>query len=78
VFLLCSPSYTLSSQLPPSYWYQLPRQDLFYLPVLHFCKRKWHFCLFKIGTQGVSLWYFHAYIITTQIGSSPLFFSFLP
>jgi hypothetical protein len=32
-----------------------PRQDLFYLPVLHFCKRKKLTFLFKI----VSLWHFH-------------------
>jgi hypothetical protein len=25
-------------------------------------KRKWHFCLFKIGTQGVSLWHFHVFM----------------
>jgi hypothetical protein len=25
-------------------------------------KKKWHFCLFKIATQGVSLWYFHVYM----------------
>jgi hypothetical protein len=35
-----------------------PRQELFCLPVLCFCK-KWHFCLFKIAIQGVSLWHFH-------------------
>jgi hypothetical protein len=38
-----------------------PRQDLFYPPVLWFCKRKKkkrHFCLFKIA-QGVSLWHVH-------------------
>jgi hypothetical protein len=29
--------------------------------VLQFCKRKkkWHFCLLKIATQGISLWHFH-------------------
>jgi hypothetical protein len=25
-------------------------------------RRKWHFCLFKRATQGVSLWHFHVYI----------------
>jgi hypothetical protein len=42
VFALYSPSYTLSLQ-PPS----LCPQDLFYLPVFWFCRRKkWHFvCL---------------------------------
>jgi hypothetical protein len=42
-------------------------QDLFWLPVLQFCRREnikgktWHFCLFeiKVATQGVLLWYFH-------------------
>jgi hypothetical protein len=24
--------------------------------------KKWHFCLFKIATQGVSLWHFHVYM----------------
>jgi hypothetical protein len=41
-------------------------------------KKKWHFCLFKITTQGVSLWYFHVYMCYNPIGSSPLFFLFLP
>jgi hypothetical protein len=37
-----------------------PRQDLYHPPSLHFVKEKnWHFCLFKIATQGVSLWHFH-------------------
>jgi hypothetical protein len=41
----------------------LPRWDLFCLPILWFCKRKkWHFWLFKIATQGVSLWHFHVYM----------------
>jgi hypothetical protein len=45
---------TLTSTYPP-------RQDLFCLPVLRFCKRKkkWHFCLSKISVQGVSLWHFY-------------------
>jgi hypothetical protein len=34
-------------------------QDLFYLPILCFCKR--HFCLFKISVQSISLWQFHVY-----------------
>jgi hypothetical protein len=41
-------------------------------------KKKWHFCLFKIAIQGVSLWHFHMYIcIIVWFGSSPLFFLFL-
>jgi hypothetical protein len=39
-------------------------------------KKNWHFCLFKIATQGVSLWHFHVLEIT-QIGSSPHFFFYL-
>jgi hypothetical protein len=41
VFAPYSPSYTTS--FPTSHWYQLPSQnsqDLFFPPVLHFCKRK--------------------------------------
>jgi hypothetical protein len=25
-------------------------------------RNKWHFCLFKIATHGVSLWHFHVYM----------------
>jgi hypothetical protein len=38
------------------------RQDLFHPPVLQFCKRKKYFWLFKIATQGVSLWHFYVCI----------------
>jgi hypothetical protein len=57
--LLLTPICTNLSPLPP--W---PREDLFHSPVLQFCKRKkkLHFYLFKIATQGVSLWYFHVYM----------------
>jgi hypothetical protein len=49
--------------LTPPTGTNLPRQDLFCPPVLWFCKRKkWQFCLFKIATQGVSLWHFHVYM----------------
>jgi hypothetical protein len=30
-------------------------------------EKKWHFCLFKIATQGVSLWYFHVYMYYSPI-----------
>jgi hypothetical protein len=63
VFMSYSHSYTLSPHFPHSHWYQSTRQDLLCLSVLLFCKRKeWHFCLFKIVTQGVSLWHSHEYI----------------
>jgi hypothetical protein len=39
-------------------------------PSSHICKWKkkenWHFCLFKIATQGVSLWHFHVYMYYNQ------------
>jgi hypothetical protein len=51
------------------------RQDLFCPSVLWFCirkkekkKEKWHFYLFKIATQGVSLWHFHVYMYYSLIG----------
>jgi hypothetical protein len=25
-------------------------------------RKKWHFCLFKIATEGVSLWHLHIYM----------------
>jgi hypothetical protein len=50
-------------------------RDLFHPPVLWCCKK--NDILFKIGTQGVSLWHFHVYVYLTRIGSASLFFSFL-
>jgi hypothetical protein len=47
-----SPSYTLSLHPTPAYWYQSPRQDLFFPPVLHFCLRY----------TLISLWHFHVYM----------------
>jgi hypothetical protein len=46
-----------------------PRRDLFYPPVVWFCKRrkKWYFCFFKIATQGVSLWHIHVYMYHSPI-----------
>jgi hypothetical protein len=56
-------THTLSWNPLPSQCYQTPRQDMLSLSVLWFCKRKnWHFCLFKIVIQGVSLWHFHLYM----------------
>jgi hypothetical protein len=42
----------------------LSRQGMFHPPVPQFCKEKqWHFCFFKIATQGVSLGHFHVYVL---------------
>jgi hypothetical protein len=41
-------------------------------PVLY--KKKWHFCLFQIATQGVSCGTSVYICIIAQFGSSPLFF----
>jgi hypothetical protein len=48
-FLISSPSHCTNPH----------PQALFCLPVLCFERR--HFCLFKIATQGVSLWHSHVY-----------------
>jgi hypothetical protein len=58
--------FPISSPFPPVLTCP-PTLDLFRPPVLWFCIRKkkeekWHFCLFKIATQGVSLWHFHIYM----------------
>jgi hypothetical protein len=68
--------FTLLHPLPPSssHWYQPTRQDMFCSPVLQFCKKeKWHFCLFKIATQGISIgpWLVHFFK-----GQDRLFWSF--
>jgi hypothetical protein len=64
VYMLYSPSHTLFPPPLSLNGYQSPRQDLFCPPVLWFAlkKKKWHFCFFKLATQGISLWYFHAYM----------------
>jgi hypothetical protein len=63
VFALYSPSHAFSHFLSSSCWYQCPQTGPVLL-VLQFWKRKskWHFCLFKIATQGASLWHFHVYM----------------
>jgi hypothetical protein len=43
IFLQYSASFTLSLYPLSSHWYQPPKQDLFYLPVPHFWKKK---CVF--------------------------------
>jgi hypothetical protein len=76
-----SPSYIFYMS-SPSHWYQLPRQDLFCLPVLSLYFKKWHFCLFKIAIQGVSfLWHFYVYMyynLSWFIPSSFLFSTLVP
>jgi hypothetical protein len=66
-YIIFSSSYTPSLYPPPSHWYQSPKQDLFYLPALHFC-------LFKIALQGIFLWHFHAYIYYNLNSSMPSIF----
>jgi hypothetical protein len=36
-------------------------------PVLPSYSRKWHFCLFKIAIQGVSLWHFRTYVLEPEL-----------
>jgi hypothetical protein len=41
----------------------LPGRTCSTLPISNFVKeKKWQFCLFKIATQGVSLWHFHVHM----------------
>jgi hypothetical protein len=81
VFAPYSPSQTLS---PPLlfHWYYPPTPRGKAYSILLFSNfvngKKWHFCLFKICTQGISLWHFHEYMYYNWIGSSLLiFFSLL-
>jgi hypothetical protein len=65
VFALHSPSQTLSS--PPPHTHTLVRtptgRTCSALLFSNFVKRKkWHFCLFKVATQGVSLQHFQEYM----------------
>jgi hypothetical protein len=59
VFVPYSPSYTHFLH-PPHNGTNPPDRTCSFL---QFCKRKkWHFCLFKIPIQGVSLWHFHVHM----------------
>jgi hypothetical protein len=69
--------------LTPSYWYQPHpiRQNLFPSSCSLVLQKKWHFCLFKIATQGVSLWYFYVFIYSNLnwfISSIFLLFTLVP
>jgi hypothetical protein len=65
VFAIYSSSYSFPTSSLCSCWYFPPHQTG---PVSPSCslilqkKNKWHFWLFKITTQGVSLWHFHVYM----------------
>jgi hypothetical protein len=73
---ITKPSHPKTEPVPP-----------FCSPILYTRKRKkkWHFCLFKIATQEVSLWLFHVYVcvcvcvcvLMSNLGSSQFFF-FIP
>jgi hypothetical protein len=39
-----------------------PRQDLSCFLFSICILKKWHFCLFKIAIQGISLWHFHVHM----------------
>jgi hypothetical protein len=80
VFAPYSPSYTLSPHPPHSHWYQSLRQDLFCPPILFsdfvkenngifVCLRE----LYREFSCDISM----CICMRTQIGPSPLFFSFL-
>jgi hypothetical protein len=70
----------------PSPWYHFPKQDLFQVNIIWLCKKKQKMtvCLFKIATEGVSLWHFHIYVQYSLLSSisfsmkSSLFLFFLP
>jgi hypothetical protein len=64
IFALYSPSHTLSPPLPTST--NLPGMICSALLFKDYIKKKPHFCLFKIATQGVSLWHFHDTCVITQ------------
>jgi hypothetical protein len=79
VFGQCTLPHPFLNYSPTSHSYHPLIQDIFCPLFSDFLKeKKWHFCLFKIAEQGVSLWHSMYICIITQIGSSPPFFSFLP
>jgi hypothetical protein len=63
IFVPYLASHTPSLYPLPSHWCLLNPQTR---PVLSSCslflKKKWHFYLFKISIQVVSLWHFHVYM----------------
>jgi hypothetical protein len=68
---------TNSPSLLPQTWPVMPSCSL----ILWKKEKKWHFCLFKIVTQGVSLWYFHVYMdynLNCFISSIFLLSTFVP
>jgi hypothetical protein len=71
------PHTPFSHLLPPPTRTDPLRQDLFWPPVLHFCKRKkWHFCLGKLHREfpcNISMYI----CIIIQIGLSSQFLFFL-
>jgi hypothetical protein len=69
VFGPYSPSYSLLPHPPPSHCYQTVSTCLSLL-ISEFTKerkKKFHFCLFKITTQRITLWHFHVYMYYSLI-----------
>jgi hypothetical protein len=63
-----SPSHALSPSHSSPTGTNPPGRTCFALLFSDFVReKKWHFCLFKIATQGVSLWHFHVYMHCTLI-----------
>jgi hypothetical protein len=72
------PPTPFSHLLPLPISTNLSRQYLFCPPVVCFKKKKKrHFCLFKVATNGVSLWHFHVYMYYNPNWFFSIFF-FLP
>jgi hypothetical protein len=77
---------TFAPYSPTPFTYTLPHptrtyliQELFCLPILHFCDKKCHSYLLTIAIQVVSLWHFHVRIHYNLNWFIPsIFFSFLP
>jgi hypothetical protein len=71
--------FTTSPPPPPSQWYQYPQSGPVppsYNLILQ-KKRKITFCLFKIATQGASLWLIHVYMYYSPICFTSSIFLFL-